>query len=321
MTFDTVPVYYSTGTVKPPRHQRINAMRRRTKRTLLPLAFAAALALPLTPALAAPPTLAIQAATTASTADPAAQLHELAQLFRAGDLAGLAQAALPPAQWQALQQAHELARLRPIDEEQRHAFAEAVARLTGPGAVDALMAQMAPRIEELRPQAPGAVQMAVGGLRMALASPDSGLDPAERAALAAALPGLEQWAVSTDFLDTATLRQAVTLLTDAARRTGIVDLEQLKALPLASLLDNGATLFVAGKDALRLYGMDVDAIVDSLQVEVLERTTDTARLRSTVTVFGTPVWHEHEMVLVDGRWYGKDVVAGIELDEEALASN
>lgn len=277
-------------------------------RTLMSLALAAALALPALPAPAQPLAVAPMAAATAIAPDPAHQLRELAQLFRAGDLAGLVRAALPPDQWDALQSAYELAKLRPTDEEASAAFAEAVQRYTGPGAVDELMARIEPELDRVRPQAPGAIQMAIGGLQMAIAAPEAKLSDEQREALAAALPALQQWASGTDFLDPHTLRQALALVTDAARRTGIVDLEQLKAMSLAGLLDTAGSVFAAGKDAVRLYGLDLDAIADSLQVEVLEMTGDTARVRTTVTVFGAPLWHEHELVLVDGRWYGKDML-------------
>lgn len=278
------------------------------KLKLMSLALAAALAVPALPALAQPLAAGPLFAASAVAPDPAQQLRELAQLFRAGDLAGFVQAAVPPDQWDALQTAYELAKLRPTEDEARHGFAEAVARITGPDAVDQLMAEIEPKLDEVRPQAPGAVQMALGGLQMAIASPEAELTDEQRAALAAALPGLQQWASSTDFLDAATLRRALTLVTDAARRTGIVDLEQLKAMSLVGLLDTASSVFVAGKDAVRLYGVDLDAMADSLQVEVVEMMGDTARVRTTVTLFGAPVWHEHDMVLVDGRWYGKEML-------------
>ena len=125
------------------------------------------------------------------------------------------------------------------------------------------------------------------------------------AVLQAALPGVQQWASSTDFLSSATMRQALTLLVDAARRTGINDLDQIKALPLEGVLDRATPVLAAAKQAVRLYGLDLDAVADSLQVEVLEIDTERARVRTTVTLFGAPVWHEHDLQLVEGRWYGK----------------
>jgi hypothetical protein len=254
--------------------------------------------------------LAADAATSTArvavnTPDPAQQIQEVARLFRAGDVAGLARVMVPPSKWAQAQTAYELQRLEPISDEDRAEFEENIARFTAPDAVDTLMAEFEPKLEEARPQAAGALLMAFGAMQMAVNSPESKLTEDQRLVLQAALPGIQQWASTTDFLSSTTLRDALTLLTEAARRTGIDSLDQLKALPLEGVLDRARPVLAAAKDAVQLYGIDLDAVVDSLQVDVLENDGQTARVRTTVTLFGAPVWHEHELVLVEGRWYGK----------------
>jgi hypothetical protein len=243
-----------------------------------------------------------------NTPDPAQQVREMARLFRAGDVTGMARALVPASKWEEAKLMWELHRLEPVSAQDQAEFAEKLAKITAPDAVDTLMAEIEPKLEEARPQAPGALLMAFGAAQMAVTSPDSHLTDEQRAALQSVLPGFQAWASSTDFLDAGTLRDALTLLTDAARRTGIGSLEQIKALPLEGVLDRTRPVLAAAKDAVQLYGLDLDAIVDSLQVDVLENDGRTARVRTTVTLFGAPVWHEHELVLVEGRWYGKHAV-------------
>jgi hypothetical protein len=262
------------------------------------------------PAREAPP---IASAARISTPDPAVQIRHLGRLFRAGDLAGLAQGLVPPATWEEIRLAYELKQLDGVDDHERAAFAEQLDRIAGMDAVDRLMAEIEPQLEKARPQAAGALLLGMGAMQVALASPDSDFTESQRAALQSALPGIQRWAGSTDFLSSHTLRQALTLLTDAVRRTGVTDLDQLKQLPLESALDRAGMVFAAAKDAVRLYGVDLDAIADSLQVEVLEVDGDSARVRATVMLFGAPVWSEHDLVLVEGRWYGKDAVRRITL--------
>jgi hypothetical protein len=269
--------------------------------TLLVAGVAAAV-VPLSAAAQQPAT-----ARTASytVADPARQIEDLGRLFRNGDLAGLAQALVPPSKWEEARLAYELNQLEPISDEDRAAFAEKLQRYTGPGAVDLLMAEIEPELEKARPQAPGALMMAMGAMHVAVTSPESKLTDEQRVALQNALPGVQQWATSTDFLSSDTMRQALSLLTNAARGIGINDIDQLKALPLETALNRARPLLVAAKQAVRLYGIDLDAVADSLQVEVIEINGDIARVRTTVTLFDAPVWAEHELVLVEGRWYGK----------------
>lgn len=279
------------------------------KAKLLSLALlAAGLVAPTSTLLALDPAVPAVRVAAINTPDPAQQVREMARLFRAGDVAGMARAAMPASKWEEAQRLWELQRQKPIDADDEAEFEANLARFTATDAVDKLMAEFEPKLDEARPQAPGALLMAFGAAQMAINSPESELTVEQRAALQSVLPGLQQWASTTDFLDAATLRDALTLLTDAARRTGITGLEQIKALPLEGLLDRARPVLAAAKDAAQLYGLDVDAIVDSLQVDVLENDGKTARVRTTVMLFGAPVWHEHELVLLEGRWYGKHAV-------------
>lgn len=244
--------------------------------------------------------------------DPAAQIEDLARHFRNGDLTRLAQGLVPPSKWEEIRLVYELKRLEPIDDEDRAEFAEKIGRLTAPDAVDTLMAEIEPKMIEARPQYAGAMLMAFGGMQMAVASPESDLTEEQRAALQAAIPGVQRWATSVDFLDAALLRDALTLISDAARNAQIDDLDALRALPLEGALDRASTILTAAKEAARLYGLDLDAIADSLDVETLEVDGDRARVRVTVSVFGAPVFAEHELRLVEGRWYGKDAIRHFE---------
>lgn len=247
--------------------------------------------------------------------DPALEIKHLAQLFRAGDLASLAQALTPRSKWEAARLAFEKRRNKPTSEAERAHFAEKMREITAPDAVDQIMAKLEPEMAKARPQMAGMLLMGFGAAQLAINSTETDLTDAQREALRSAMPGLQRWAGTTDFLSTASMRRSLTLLTDAARRSGITDIDQLKALPLEGVLERASPVLAAAKEAARGYGLDLDAVADSLKVEVLERGHDTARVRTTVMLFGAPIWAEHDLVLVEGHWYGKH--AQMELDEIA----
>jgi hypothetical protein len=237
--------------------------------------------------------------------DPALQIRDLVRLLRSNDVAGLLQAAVPPSNYSLLRDAYERQRSEPVSDTERAEFAEGLDKLIAPDAVDRMMAEIEPKLAKARPQASGAIMMGMGALQVALASEDSKLTTAQRESLQAAMPGLQRWVSSTDFLSALSMRDALTLVSDAARRTGVRSIDDLRALSFEQLLAKSGTMFGAGKDALRIYGLDFDAIANSLQVQTLSIEGDTARVRTTVTVFDAPVSSEHELVLVEGRWYGK----------------
>lgn len=275
------------------------------KRHLLPLAIALASAFGTV--AYAPIAHAAETTINRNLPDPAIQVRQAIERLRANDLVGLVQTVLPPAHYQMVQGAYEMKRNQPISDHDREEFAEGVGRFTAPDAVDQLMAEIEPKLAEARPQAEGAILMGLGALQMAVASPDTDLSDEQRAALRLAMPGIERWVKSTDFLSSSRMRQALTLLTDAARTSGVGSIDELQQLPLEQVLGRAGRVLAAAKQAVRLYGIDLDQIADSAYVEVVEINGDRARVRSTFTVFDAPLSKEFEMVLVEGRWYGEEM--------------
>lgn len=272
--------------------------------TMLTLSLLACLGL-------APQTLPAQTPTTVAmsavaAADPSVQLQDLVRQFRSNDLAAIVRGSLPPAHYQTLLDKYEEARSKPISDKDRADFAEGLQKLIAPDAVDQLMAEIEPKMRERAVQSEGMILMGLGAMNMAVTSPDSDLTDEQRAMLKRALPGIEAWVIETDFFSVDTLRQALTLVADAARRTGISDLDQIRMLSFEQLLAHGGRMLGAGKQAVKLYGIDLDAIVSTARMEVLEVEGDEARVRTTVTVFDAPLHFEQSLVLVEGRWYTKE---------------
>ncbi len=272
--------------------------------TMLTLSLLACLGL-------APQTLPAQTPTTVAmsavaAADPSVQLQDLVRQFRSNDLAAIVRGSLPPAHYQTLIDKYEEARSKPISDKDRADFAEGLQKLIAPDAVDQLMAEIEPKMRERAVQSEGMILMGLGAMNMAVTSPDSDLTEEQRAMLKRALPGIEAWVIETDFFSVDTLRQALTLMADAARRTGISDLDQIRMLSFEQLLAHGGRMLGAGKQAVKLYGIDLDAIVSTARMEVLEVEGDEARVRTIVTVFDAPLHFEQSLVLVEGRWYTKE---------------
>ena len=254
-----------------------------------------------------------------SIPDPALQIRDLARVLRSNDLAGLINAIVPPSQFQVMRQAYEVHRLQPITPAERTKFSEGIAKLIDTNAVDKLMLEIEPKLVEARPKAPAALLIGMGALQMALVSDDSELTAEQRAALQSALPGIQKWAAETDFLSSISMRQAISLFADAARNTGVRSIDELKMLSFEQALAKAGTMLAASKQALSIYGLDVNAIADSLQVQVLKQDGQTARVRTTVTIFNAPISSEMDLVLLEGRWYSKSTVAKLNAHSKELA--
>ncbi len=256
-----------------------------------------------------------------SVPDPALQIRDLARVLRANDLGGLINALVPPSQIQMMRQAYELHRLQPISPAERTKFSEGIAKLTDANAVDKFMLEIEPKLVEARPKAAGALLIGMGALQVALASDDSELTAEQRVALQSAMPGIQKWAAETDFLSSISMRQALSLLTNAARNTGVRSIDELKMLSFEQALSKAGTLLSASKQALYVYGLDINAIADSLQVQVLKQEGQTARVRTTITIFDAPISSEMDLVLLEGRWYSKTTVAKMNAHTKEIAAN
>jgi hypothetical protein len=244
-----------------------------------------------------------------AAADPAQHVRDVVDALRRNDLPALVQAALPPQQYREAVDGWEKLRLSPTSEEDRAEFEAALQKWTAADTVDRVMAEIEPKLRERAVQSEGMVLMGLGAMHMAVNSPDSELDEEQRTMLKAALPGIENWVIATDFFDPATLRQALSLLVDAARGTGISSLDQIKMLSFDQALRRAGQMLTAGKQAVKLYGLDLDAIIASTRVELIEREGERARVRATVTAFNAPISTELELSLVEGRWYSSEALA------------
>jgi hypothetical protein len=242
------------------------------------------------------------ALSTAQFAEPAEQLRQLIGNIRRNDLLGALQNSTPPSQLQAARTAFEHMRVKPTSDADRAEFAEKIARLTAPNGVDEIMAELEPKLVEARAKLPGAMLVGMGALQMALASDDASLSEAERASLRALVPGLQSWAMQTDFASSLHARQALNLIADAVRASGVRSMDDLKALSFEQAIDKTEAVLQAGKQIALIYGLDINAILDSARVEVLSNDGNKAKLRTTLTVFGTPLTLEHEAQRIEGRW-------------------
>jgi hypothetical protein len=239
--------------------------------------------------------------------DPAQQYRDMTRMLRNNDLASLVRIALPAGQYQALQTGFNTKRQVPINDANRKEFAESWGTMIAPNAVELWMDNAKPKLEQARQQLPAALMMGMGALQMAVYSKDNELTDAQRSALQTALPNIQSWLNEADFLSESKLREVALIITTAARRTGIARLEDVQALNFDQALAKADGLLQAAKQSANVYGLNVDAILDSLRVTTLTNDGKNARIKTTITLFGADIDHEQELVLLEGRWVGKEL--------------
>lgn len=235
---------------------------------------------------------------------PAETLQLLAQRLRANDVAGFATVALPSelharieAGWRAGRTRWPLEEL-PLDER----LPQLLATLSAPGAQAGLLAgfdrQFARSGGELREAAVSLGLFAVQYLRS-----EGDYSQAERDHYIQAVQALSRWGASAPLEDRRRAQQFIASLTAAARRTGIDEADDFARLGMAASLARLGPFLGTAKQALKPYGLDLDASLAGVQAELMEQRGDTARVRLRYPLGGDTVDTVVPMRRVDGRWY------------------
>ncbi|HMB43577.1 MAG TPA: hypothetical protein VKM00_06820 [Luteimonas sp.] len=128
----------------------------------------------------------------------------------------------------------------------------------------------------------------------------------ERAHYTQLVVTVSAWARKAPLDDRVRAQQAIATLTDAARRSGLGSVDAFRALGMATSLRRMGRFQGVFKQALRAYGLDLDASLDGLRASLQQQTGDTATVRMRYRLDDQPVDALVSLQRVDGRWYLTD---------------
>ena len=274
-----------------------------------------------TGSLAAPKVAQVAAAVPSASMGPAQVSMELAHLAKINDLKGMMTLAMPAPALKKMVDSWETKRQEPITESDRKEFADGIAKLIAPGAIDELMALAEPKMAELKPQMAMLVPIGIGMAQEAI-SANGDLSDVQKKQATDMVAAMQSWAMKTDFTDPNRLRKALTELASGVRATNITTLDQMQGLSFDQMLGKGGVLFGSMKRAFNAYDLNMDEMFTSLKAEQISMTGDTAVVRTSMTFLGQPISTEAQMVKSDGRWYSKDSIDALEkVTEQAMGEN
>jgi uncharacterized protein YaiI (UPF0178 family) len=266
------------------------------------------------------PTAAVNANT------PDATIRKSADLLKQGDIAGLLENALPPA---------ELAKLKadwgkdkdekPITDADRQKFQETMDRLTAPNAEQTIYAEIEPQLKQFdaqyQQQIPMYVAMGSGWLQ-GMVQQNKDLSEADKQQAIAAINAVAAWVQKTRFTDPESVKKVLAIASRAARDLNLKTLDEARALNFDQSMQKGRVAMLGVKEALNVYGFSVDQTLDSIKPEVVSNDGKAAQVKVSYTLLGTPLTSTAQMVNVDGRWYGKDTIEKMkERADEAAKGN
>ncbi len=227
--------------------------------------------------------------------------------LRNNDLAAFARDAVPPALHARLDAAWRRGDTRwPLDE---LPFDERLPRLLGalaaPGSEDRLLQtfdhQFSGETTALKAAAQGLGLFGVQYLRH-----EGDFSAAERLHYTQFVQALSRWGARAPLGDPARAKTAVPQLVAAARATGLRSEADFAAAGMSASLARLSGFLRVLKQVLGGYGLDLDATLSGLRVDVVEREGARAKVRMRYALGGEPVEAVMDVERVGGRWYLSD---------------
>ena len=250
--------------------------------------------------------------TAGAKAGPQQTVQRSIELTRKGDIAGLIEHMLPPAEFARVKaEWNDRKNDEEPNEEQRQKFAEMMAKLTAPDAVDTIYAEIEPDIRQFdaqyQKQMPTIVSMGRGYLR-GLVQQSQELTASEKEQANSVIEALAQWVEKTRFTDPERVRKALAIISETARQLDLKTLDQARALDFDQSAPKMKIAFDGLKKVLEVYDFSIDQTLDSVNTELVSNEGDKASVKISYTLLGTPLETRSEMVRIDDRWFAQDTI-------------
>lgn len=229
------------------------------------------------------------------------------QALRNDDLAALLRISLPEGKYTEVKAQWEARKNEPISEEERQEYAQMMEMLTRDDAVDTIMAQVEPQLEQARQQMPMFIGMFQGIAQSAITQNED-MTPEQRENAQEAVTAVAGWAQRTDLASPELAREAVTIAVDTANEIDLPTLDDVRALSFEEMLEKAGIMLAGFKKMLAVYDLDVNATLDSVRAETVAQDGDTAKVRTTFDFLGTEQVYEGEYVKVQERWYAREAM-------------
>jgi len=246
-----------------------------------------------------------------STPDTGPAPHEAVltgvRALRRNDLRAFLESTMTEGQVRALRDQWNAMREEEPDAAEAAQFEAAMKKLTAAGAEDALMAELAPKLAEMRPQ----VDMLIGmfqGMGQSVLAQDQTMSDAEKQRAAVILGAMGKTLSENDITSEQSARKTVEILCRTARKLRLGTLEEAQELSFDELLARGNTGVGGLKQIMGVYGLPVDTWLDSVRAETVTESRDQAIVRISYEVLGVRESMDAEMVRIDGRWLRKEAV-------------
>jgi hypothetical protein len=248
----------------------------------------------------------------AAPSTPDGAVSAAVSALRANNVGAFLDSALP---------AGELAKLKadwnkdvnkePVTDSDRQQFTDTMAKLTAPGAEDKLYTEMEPQLKEFdaktAQQMPMMIAMGQGFAQSAIQQ-SKDLNDQQKQQTTALVEASAKWAQTVKFTDPTLVKGAIAAICKTARDLNLKTVDEARALSYDQAMQKAGIVVGGVKQVFAVYGLNMDKALDSVKVETVSTTGDTAKVKVTYSAFDQPFTTESDLVKVDGKWFGKQAL-------------
>jgi anthranilate/para-aminobenzoate synthase component I len=255
-------------------------------------------------------------AEAAKNLGPAETVEQGVAQLREGDFVGLLQTSLPAdryakikADWKAKIAAE------PATAEDKKEFADMMAKLTAADAETALYAELEPHLAKAEAEMAAQLPLMVGmgrGFAVQSINESSKLSPEQKQQASEFVDAFAKWVEGAKFFDRDKAKAAIAAAVKTARGLEITTLDQVEAMEFEQAMQKAGQVYLGLKDVLKVYELDLDAALASVDASVVKEAADQATVKVAYTLFGQPLSFETAMTKRDERWFGADALREIE---------
>ncbi|MFT7530527.1 MAG: hypothetical protein ACI9FD_001532 [Gammaproteobacteria bacterium] len=242
--------------------------------------------------------------------EPDTLITNAVEALKSNDLATLVRSSLGDAEFQQLGEQWDTSRqqrLGEISEQDRAEFAGFMGLLLAPGSEEMILSMIEPKLAELQTGLMQFVALFQGMGAMQIQQLTD-VDAEAKQNLTAALNASAQWITTNDLANTDKARQAIQIVVEKARALEIKSLDDIANLSYQNMLNKAGEVLALARDVLTNYGISVDALLDSIEVETLSNDGSKANVVTRFEFLGTPQSIESTLINQDGRWVSEDAL-------------
>lgn len=258
--------------------------------------------------------------------DPVAAVKGLAGALRDNDLVRYSRLSLPPELYARSEQlwAHRQKTAEPPTAEDAEEYRKVMARLSAPGAEQALMRDLEPKLKKFEGEIAGQwplMQATATIFLTAAIQANTELSDLQKAHGTEVADNLLHWAQPALFTDRERARKAIGVMSRTARELDLPTLEQARALAMIPALEKGGVALQGAKAVAKVYGLDIDRSLEGVKAELVSSAGDEAKVKVTYPLLERTHSFEMAMVRRDGGWYSAEAVREAEEELAELAAD